>query len=295
MIARLIDAASRRRWPLTILAFVVLILPLIVVRPEGEGSRITATAIVLAALAFAFLVVVNLSGRDPDADDRARDVAPDALSAALFARWMRRSKHFRFVGGLTGGILGLAFADGSLIPALIGLLAGIALGGAAAEIHSIGGRNPSSRSADIAVRRLRDYVTQTDTIAMAVIAAGALIAIAAALLNGAARTELLWAGATGLSAIVATAVMQWAVVVRRRPALSADLRRADDLMRRLAATQGFTRPAIAFALLVLGQGLAAVGNSAATGIGVLVLWTLAFAWYVASRQNRQNVRALISS
>ena len=295
MMQRLIDTASRRRWPLTILAFFVIIAPLLVVRPEGEGSRITAVALVLAALAIVFLLAVNLSGRDPDADARALDVAPDPLSAALFARWMKRSKHFRFVGGLVGTIIGLAFADGSLMPALIGLLAGIALGGAAAEVHSFGRRRRSPRSADMTARHVTDYVTRTDTVALGAIAVSALTMIAVSLVRGAAEPGPLLAGLVAFAAVVAAAGMQWAVVVRRRPALSADLRRADDVMRRLAATQGFTRPAISFALLMVSQGLATFGTSNTVTAAVLLLWMFALAWYVASRQSRRNLRALIGS
>lgn len=293
MIQRLMNAASRHRWPLILLAFFVTIVPLAVAGPESGGSPVTAAVLVLAAAAFVCLLAVNLSGRDPDADVRALDIAPDPLSAALFARWMRRSKHFRFVGGLSGAIIGLAFADGNLTPALIGLLAGIAVGGALAEVHSFGRRRPSPRSADIAVRHLGDYVTRTDTAALIVIAIAAVGMITVAVVGRSEGRELLWTAVAALAAVVAAAGMQWAVVVRRRPALSAGLRRADDLMRRLAATQGFTRPTIAFALVMVSQGLTTFGNSIAVTVAVIVLWTLALAWYVASRQSRANLRSIV--
>ncbi len=295
MMKRIIDAAARRRWPLTILAFITILGPLVYVRPDGEGTNIAAVVLVLAAIALIFLLAVNLSGRDPDADARALDVAPDPLSAALFARWMRRSKHFRFVGGLCGAILGLAFADGSLAPLVVGLLAGVAFGGAAAEVHSFRGRPRSARSADITARHMGDYVTPTDTFALAVIAAAAMCLMVVAVTTGAGRWGLFWSAMAALVAVAAATAMRWAVVVRRRPALSDDLRRADDVMRRLAATQGFTRPAIAFALVMLSQGLATFGNSTTLTVAVLVLWMLAIAWYVASRQSRANLRALIGS
>ena len=294
MMHRLMDAASRHRAWLTVLAFFVILIPFLLVAPSDEGSSVGAAVfLVLAAAGFVFLLAVNLSGRDPDAEARALDVAPDPLAAALFARWLRRSKHFRFVGGLSGATLGLAFADGSLTPVLVGLLAGIAVGGAIAEVHSIGRRRRSPRSADISVRKLTDYVTRTDTAALIVVAVTAVAMIAVAVADRSDGRELLWTAVTALAAVVATAGMQWAVVVRRRPALSVDLRRADDLMRRLAATQGFTRPAIAFALVMVSQGLATFGD--ATTIAVIALWILALAWYVASRQSRGNLRALINS
>ncbi len=295
MIQRLVDAASRRRWPLTVVAFILILIPFVVVGPVTESAWITTLVLALAGLAFLFLLAVNLSGRDPDAEARALVVAPDPLSAALFARWMRRSRHFRFVGGLAGGIMGLAFADGSLMPVLIGILAGIAVGGAAAEIHSVGRRESAPQSADMSVRHLRDYVTRTDSVALALVAGAAVVMIAGAVLGLVGGNGIVWASATALLAVGGAASMQWAVSVRRRPALSPDLRRADDLMRRLAATQGFTRPAIAFALMMLSQGLATLGNSIAVTVAVLILWTLALAWYVASRQSRANLRGLVGS
>ncbi len=296
MMQRVMNAASRHRASLTVLAFFVILFPFLVVTQQGEGSRIAAAVLlVLAAVGVLFVLAVNLSGRDPDAEARARDVAPDPLAAALFARWLRRSKHFRFVGGLSGTTLGLAFAEGNLTPALVGLLAGIAVGGAMAEVHSFGRRPTSPRSADITVRRLSDYVTRIDTAALITIAVAAFAMIAVAVAERSDQQEPLWTAVAALAAVLNTAGMQWAVVVRRRPALSVDLRRADDLMRRLAATQGFTRPAIAFALVMVSQSLATLGNSTTVTIAVIALWILALAWYVASRQSRGNLRALIDS
>lgn len=296
MMHRLMSAASRHRARLTVVAFFGILFPLLVVVPQGEGSRITAAVLFsLAAVGVLFVLAVNLSGRDPDAESRALDVAPDPLAAALFARWLRRSKHFRFVGGLSGATLGVAFAEGNLTPVLVGLLAGIAVGGALAEVHFFGQRHPSPRSAEISLRRLSDYVTRIDTAALITIAVAAFAMIAIAVADRSDQPRPLWSAVAALAAVLATTGMQWAVVVRRRPALSVDLRRADDLMRRLAATQGFTRPAIAFALVMVSQSLATFENSTTVTIAVIALWILALAWYVASRQSRRNLRALIDS
>ena len=131
--------------------------------------------------------------------------------------------------------------------------------------------------------------------ALAVIAAAAMCLMVVAVTTGAGRWGSFWPAMAALVAVAAATAMQRAVVVRRRPALSDDLRRADDVMRRLAATQGFTRPAIAFALVMLSQGLATFGNSTTVTVAVLALWMLAIAWYAASRQSRANLRALIGS
>lgn len=297
MMHRLMTAASRHRAPLTVLAFFGILSPLLVIAPQGEGSQIIAAVLLtLAVVGVLFVLAVNLSGRDPDAETRALDVAPDPLAAALFVRWLRRSKHFRFVGGLSGATLGLAFAEnGDLAPVLVGLLAGIAVGGATAEIHFFGQRHTSSRSADISRRRLGDYVTRSDTAALIAITVAAFAVIAIAVADRSGQPKPLWTAVAALAAVLATTGMQWAVVVRRRPALSADLRRADDLIRRLAATQGFTRPAIALALVLVSQSLTTFGNSTTITLAVIALWILALAWYVASRQSRRNLRALINS
>lgn len=296
MMQRLMNAASRHRARLTFVAVFGILVPFLVVAPQGEGSRITAAVLLsLAAVGLLFVLGVNLSGRDPDAEARARDVAPDPLAAALFARWLRRSKHFRFVGGLSGATLGVAFAEGTLAPVLFGLLAGIAVGGAMAEVHFFGQRSTSPRSADITRRRLSDYVTRSDTAALIAITVAAFAMIAIAVADRSDQPQPLWSALAAMAAVLATTGMQWAVVVRRRPALSVELRRADDLMRRLAATQGFTRPAIAFALVMVSQSLATLENSTTITIAVIALWILALAWYVASRQSRRNLRALIDS
>ena len=92
MMHRLMNAASQHRARLTVLAFLGILVPIFFGAPQGEGSRITAAVLlVLAAVGVLFVLAVNLSGRDPDAETRALDIAPDPLAAALFARWLRRS------------------------------------------------------------------------------------------------------------------------------------------------------------------------------------------------------------
>lgn len=297
MMGRLIHAASRHRARLSVVAFVGMLFPFMIVVPHGEGSRIIAVVLLsLAAVGVVFVLAVNLSGRDPDAETRALHVAPDPLAAALFARWLRRSKHFRFVGGLSGATLGVAFAEnGNLVPVLVGLLTGIAVGGAVAEVHFFGRRPAGSRSADISRRRLSNYVTRSDTAALITITVVVFAMTAIAVAGRSDQPKPLWSVLAALAAVLATASMQWAVVVRQRPALSVDLRRADDLMRRLAVTQGFTRPAIAFALVMVSQSLTTFGNSTTITVAVIALWIFALAWYTASRQSRRNLRALINA
>lgn len=292
-VQRLLDLAASRRWPLIVAGLAVLSAPLLALRSSDSGSG--AALLVLLPLLVVFLVLLglNLAGRDPDVDQRALDVAPDPLTARLLARWLQRSKHFRFVGALAGGILGLAFSDNGLGSVLPGLVAGIAVGGAAAEIRVRRDPPPASRLAHITSRRLGDYVSRTDGVALAILVTISLSMIGAAVVSD-SQSALLGPGVAALLAAVVTVSMQRYVVLRQRPALPAELRNADDLMRRLAATQGFTRPAIAFAILMMIQGLATFDVSTTTTLLTILLLLLAIAWYVSSRQSRSNLMAMIN-
>ena len=57
------------------------------------------------------------------------------------------------------------------------------------------------------------------------------------------------------------------------------------LLRRLAATQGFARPAIALAAALLAEAFLAIG----WGGLALVLWLVGLGWYVASWRTRAGV------
>ena len=292
MSRRLLQAAARHRWPVLISGAVVVVVPFLIVQESGRASRPAIAVLFVVLAAFVFLFAVNLSGWDPDAGSVAADMVPDPLSQRLLTRWLRRSKHFRFVGGAAGLVTGLAFVSNGLGPMLVGLLGGIAIGGAAAELRNVRPDKGTTRNADMSARRLTDYASRIDTAALATLAATAVLMVGWGLTSshGAAVTTAT-SGIAVLVTVGATAAMQWIVVNRRRPALPADLRRADDLMRRLAATHGFTRPAIAFAILLVVRGLEAFDDSTATTILTLALVALAIGWYVGSRQSRSNLLA----
>ncbi len=63
-------------------------------------------------------------------------------------------------------------------------------------------------------------------------------------------------------------------VIRPRPALSRELRDADNLLRYLAATQGFTRPAIGLGVVLLAQSVNALGTASGYGAVSFLLWLL---------------------
>lgn len=281
------------RTPRWLAAAALVVVPAVLLVATDSSRWAVAFSLGVLGLAIATLAV-NLAGIDPDAEDRARLVSDDPTSVALLARWLRRSRHFRYVGGCAGTVLGLIFVQTNWLPVLIGLLAGIAAGGAAAEIHSLGrGRRGRARTAELSRRRLRDYANRVDLVALAAVAVSAtvLIAVAASSVDDDRRAALN-AAVAALVVVAAVATMQGLVVVRPRPALRADLRRADDLMRRLAATQGFTRPGIALGIVLVVQALVAIGLGDRAPWVIVGLILAAGGWYLASRQSRRTLVGL---
>ncbi len=165
---RLANFLVRRRWPLFALPLVVAIIPLVAVSPDGGGSRAGIVVLAAGVALFAVLLGLHLSGRDPDAEALGRSLDPDPVGAALLTRWLRRSKYFRFVGGTVGAIMGVGFVDGSLVPVLLGALAGIVVGGGLAEVHALRRPRSGPRNADISIRRFADYTAPIDVVALAV-------------------------------------------------------------------------------------------------------------------------------
>jgi hypothetical protein len=264
---------------------------LLIATPAGEsgGGWMVAGGILVLVMLAVLALGINLAGVDVDAAVRAQWVSDAPVRAALLERWLRRSRHFRFVGGLTGFIIGLGLVDnGDLWVAIVGALIGVAVGGAAAEVHSLTGGRRGTRSAELVRRRLLDYVSPIDAIALVAIGAAAAAVLVAGVVNA--------GGGTGpaVAAVVAVglvALMLRLVVMRPRPALDPELREADDLMRRLAATRGFTRPGIAVALVLLAWAMSAAGwTDAVPGIDV-VLVIIGLAWWLASRQTRRSLVA----
>lgn len=287
---RIADLLAGRRWPLFLLP---IILSGVLLRGPAEASTASVIATVifgLALLATVGVLAMNLAGRDPGADQRAAALDPDPMATALLARWLSRSKHFRFVGGAAGFVLGFGIVNDNILILALTTFAGIAAGGALAEVHSLTRRTAKAASADIIVRDPRNYVDRSDSIAMAATAVTAVaIAAFAAVSDLSASGSALLASITALAVIAATLLMQRFVIIRPRPALPADLRRADDLMRRLAATLGFTKPAIALALGLLAQSLTWLSSDGVAVLGALLLWGAAIGWYVSSRQSSKNL------
>jgi len=288
---RLVYALGRARWPLLLMP---ILLSVFILRSSGSNPvQIAVIAVFVVAMLIAgAMLLLNLAGVDPDVDQRVANLTTDPASAELLTRWLSRSKHFRFVGGAAGFVLGLGWTNTSLLTLLLSLLAGVAAGGAAAELHSLRRPTASPASANMIVRRVGDYVQRVDAVAMAAIAVTAsMVVVLSALSSNSRSGSATIASAAALVVVVMTYAMQRFVIVRPRPALPADLRRADDLMRRLAATVGFTKPAIALSLGLLATGLEWFGSDGLGTLLALLLWGASLGWYIDSRQSSKNLLA----
>jgi len=288
---RLVNALGRARWPLLLMP---ILLSVFILRSSGSNPvQIAVIAVFVVAMLIAgAMLLLNLAGVDPDVDQRVANLTTDPASAELLTRWLSRSKHFRFVGGAAGFVLGLGWTNTSLLTLLLSLLAGVAAGGAAAELHSLRRPTASPASANMIVRRVGDYVQRVDAVAMAAIAVTAsMVVVLSALSSNSRSGSATIASAAALVVVVMTYAMQRFVIVRPRPALPADLRRADDLMRRLAATVGFTKPAIALSLGLLATGLEWFGSDGLGTLLALLLWGASLGWYIDSRQSSKNLLA----
>jgi hypothetical protein len=77
--------------------------------------------------------------------------------------------------------------DGNMLTLVFAVFAGVAVGGALAEVHSLTGRSASTASADVIVRDQRDYTDRGDTLAMAAIAIVAFALAVFAVISDPAR------------------------------------------------------------------------------------------------------------
>jgi len=137
-------------------------------------------------------------------------------------------------------------------------VAGVCVASTTAELYLLRGTPRRTRTADLSTREFGDYANTSDQIAMAAtFVAAVLVAAWAALSVDAAQRSWVTCLAIVAAIVVAAAhLMQRRVVQRRRPAVSSELREADDLLRSLAASRGIARPAISFGFVTLGLALA---------------------------------------
>jgi len=272
-----------RGYPLVIVAIVLG--ALFVVPVSVSGSTVVRAAVwtVTLLLAGFGLVVLgrNLAGHDPAAVRIAERLSGDEPSRRLLTRWLQRVRWRRWLGGFLGVLLTLLLSGDGHGPGLLVLaFAGIMAGSLSAELHHwrrAGGGG--ARAADLADRRLGDYTVTGEQWLLGAVAAGSVVLLAADLAGvtpGATDRGPVWPWVACIVGVVAVvAGMQWRIVTRRRPALPAELRRADDLARRLAVSRGVAQPGLALGLALTAEASTSAGLRAVGGVCSLLaagLW-----------------------
>ena len=278
-------------------AFIAMVVGGLTTFVLGSPSPIAGVWQVAIAVVIVTFIGLQLAallvGVDADAPTRAQNLTDDRYTTPLFERWLRRSRHFRRVGALSGTILGWGLGGGDPGFLIIGGLAGMAAGGAGAELRSpqptTGHQGNLTRVAELRRRRLGDYTTRADIVALFVLGTITFGLSAWAALTGTSLVEMALAAMPPLLVLTLSALALRSVVYRSRPALDHRLTAADDLMRRLAATQGFLRPSIALAIILVLQ----LARQHGPNIDASWLWLVAVGsaarWYWLSRQSASNL------
>jgi hypothetical protein len=246
------------------IAVVVTLGALLVTARTNGTDRWTAGRIVavvlFGALAVFVLVVLlrHLAGIDNEATDIAAGLATDPEQQRLLARWLQRARWARWVGGFCG-LLAWMLATNGKGDVLVFGTAGIALGAVAAELHHLR-RARGPRTARLEVRTVDDYLLPYDAGQMTLVALVALVFGVATVWSTRTRPATWWALAA-VAVIALTRLAQWRVATRARPALSASLTRADDLVRELAIGRGLARPATFLSVALLARAGFTLGST----------------------------------
>lgn len=244
---------------------------------------VIAALVLLLVLLAVIKIAATLSGFDPDAPLIAAQLAPRADQQKLLARWLQRTRWARNVGGYTGIAWWVFGTRGGGDPFLFGV-GGVALGSIAAQLHQIRPRS-GPRTASLDRRALSDYLPDHARRRMIAVAASALVMIVAGLTVSEAGPSARWATAAIVVLVLAHAA-QRRVAARPRPAITIELRHADDLARELAIGRGLAYPAIYLSLAMIAHGAAYFEPS----IGAFATAVSALVWLYALRSWMQNRR-----
>lgn len=276
--------AGRSAWVVPVALIAAAAILIIPARSSGglEWSSATALGAVFFLFALALTAVVSsLAGVDPEADEHSERLIDGNIGQRLLQRWLHRVRWRRYVGGVIGVILGLwwtVIADGQAF--FVIAIGAVALASLSTELHHLRPDRHRARTAELTQRRLGDYTKATHQLVLAGIA---LVAAGMAGFGVVAKPEDRWASAVwALLAVVTVALtvgLQWRAATRRRSALPAEVRRADDFIRRLAVQNGIAQPGTALALLLLGQAFITAGAGV---VGVVVSW-VALGWWWSNR------------
>jgi len=282
-VARLLGRLfGRRKTPVLLGALVLIGLPLILVlEVNGAGSVVAAGLVIVAGLLAFVSLNASFAGIDPEASQLASQLGSTPLAERLMERWLNRVRWRRWLAGCLGVLVGFFI---SAAPSGFGTagfvypgLASVCLASISAELHLLRRPAKSVRTAGFTVRQLRDYAKPRDQQAMAVVAVAACITLVWGLLtdpSGHRSWVAIWS-TIALLGLAISYLIQRQVVARQRPAISDELRHADDLLRELAVSRGVARPALSFALATLGVALlrtSADGWEYLAWLGAIVCW-----------------------
>lgn len=245
--------------------------------------------VLAAAFGIAMLIVVvqmglGFAGFDADAGCIANRLASGQTERALVTRWLERSRWFRHVGGIAGLLFGTLTFQSVGRGITFGLL-GIAAGSLLAEAHLLGGQAPKQRRlVDLWARRVGDYWTPQEQIALVLLAIIAVVLVVQELLGGPLTIRSGWA-VVALMVVGLCLMCQWRTATRRRPVLTDSLRNADDLVRHLAITRGMAKPATMAALALLANATATPRSDGSMGdVLSLGFWLIAIAVFWKNRR-----------
>lgn len=222
----------------------------------------------------------------------------------LIRRFIDRSQRFRRAGAIVAIVVMVSYliASGStgenggnlnlLVLASIGLTGSIG-GSILAEAFRV--RRPGPRIASLDVRDPDTYrdraADQRERVLLVLAAAG----VAGVLITG---ERLEWVIALGGVVVVLAVVRRWVmhrIALRPRPVMPAEVKAADDEVRRLASSAGVSRPMVTLgALAVSAQWFAVVSHGADVArptevasviawLGSIVLFLTACGWWWTNR------------
>ncbi|MDR2379660.1 MAG: hypothetical protein LBE08_00530 [Bifidobacteriaceae bacterium] len=254
------------------------------------AATLAMSVIGLVAAGGVIVLVVYLLVRKPTAADvawLAGGIAPDADAAAFYCAYLTRQLRFRSAGGLIGVIFAAAMAvryEGELAlsigagpipltdPLFMGV-AGVIVGGLAAESYRIGWRAPA---AEASLDARGQFAPPKVMIAARLSLVGlALVAVAVAVAG--------W-GANGCLVVAACAVpvalAEWtqrAILDRRRPAGPPEVIAADEAVRSFA---GRSAAWLELAIIMLALGRVAPASDEPGMILGLIEFSLVYGSFV---------------
>lgn len=267
------------------IAVVVVLASTLVAATDIGGSISIGFVLVLlfAIVAGGASVLGIIARRDSGELAEVPQLITTSQQAAVLERWISRARWGRAVGGFAGVTAAFIATDGGGFSELLVLGAGgIAAGTIAVESHHLRRRRRGVATATLDVRSVRSYLDRGDAVLMA---ASALVLAGTALtLLVIAPGRTMWWVAIGAVALAIVLAGQQLVARRARPAVSTELRRADDLARALAISHGLARPGVVIVLACCAQGLIGVESHGVAGTVGLVLLCAALGMWWSNRR-----------